>query len=199
MKSFDLLITGSVEDHGCWKAIQREENFVTLESIDGRTKEKYKERNDSLLKCAEAAITNQYTLFALRDGGQCLAGSQESTAYKKHGVSKLCANGLGSSSSKNIYQIIGRPMLSYFIVIYDLMLVKFLNGAHYSIIRYNPAILGTEQQKPIPDTKYKETSACNKTTFTTAPLQTQLSPVSHIYTRSSSWTLHSPGRSKQYG
>ena len=103
---------GSVADHGCWKAIQREENFATLESTDGRVKEKYKERNDSLLKCAEAAMSNQYTLFALRDGGQCLAGNVESTTYKKHGVSKLCANGLGSSSSKNVYQIIGTTQLS---------------------------------------------------------------------------------------
>ncbi len=81
---------------------------MTLESIDGRIKEKYKKRNDSLKKCAEAAISQQYTLFALRDGGQCFAGNLESTAYKKHGVSKLCVNGLGSSSSKNVYQIMGK-------------------------------------------------------------------------------------------
>jgi hypothetical protein len=104
---FIPLISGSVADHGCWKAIQREENFVTLESTDGRVKDIYKGRNDSLLKCAEAAISQQYTLFALRDGGQCSAGNLKSTAYKKHGVSKLCTNGLGSASSKNVYQIIG--------------------------------------------------------------------------------------------
>ena len=102
---------GSIVDHGCWKAIQKEENFVTLESTDGRIKEKYKERNDSLLKCAKAAVTQQYSLFAIRDGGQCLAGNLKSTAYKKHGVSKLCSDGLGSASSKNVYQILGKYQL----------------------------------------------------------------------------------------
>lgn len=110
---FIPLISGSVADHGCWKAIQREENFVTLESTDGRVKDIYKGRNDSLLKCAEAAISQQYTLFALRDGGQCSAGNLKSTGYKKHGVSKLCTNGLGSASSKNVYQIIGICLLDF--------------------------------------------------------------------------------------
>ena len=84
---------------------------MTLESTDGRIKEKYKERNDSLLKCAKAAVTQQYSLFAIRDGGQCLAGNLKSTAYKKHGVSKLCSDGLGSASSKNVYQILGNYQL----------------------------------------------------------------------------------------
>ncbi|XP_028405506.1 uncharacterized protein LOC114528113 isoform X2 [Dendronephthya gigantea] len=103
---------GTVVDHGCWKAIQKEENFVTLESTDGRIKEKYKERNNSLLKCAEAAISQGHALFALRDGGQCLAGNSETTSYKKNGVSKLCVDGMGSDSSKSVYQIIGTTQLT---------------------------------------------------------------------------------------
>ena len=74
------------------------------------------------------------------------------------------------------------------------------------IIRYNPAILGTGEQKTISDTKYKETSRCNtnqiravEIAFITAPLHTQLSTVSGIHPWFSSWTLHSTGKSKQYG
>ena len=92
---------------GCWKAIQNDEGFVTLESTDGRVMGSYKTRYDAFLKCAQAAMEQRYTLFALRNGGQCLGGFKGRSKYKKYGVSRHCKNGLGSHSSKSVYQIVG--------------------------------------------------------------------------------------------
>ena len=91
---------------GCWRTSENE-GFTTLESTDGRIMGTYKDRFDSFLKCAEAAMEQHYTLFALRDGGQCLGGYKTVTKYGKYGVSKHCRNGLGSHSSKSVYQIVG--------------------------------------------------------------------------------------------
>lgn len=99
---------GSVGDFGCRSTVQNVGRFVMLESTDGRVIGNYKKRYDALLKCAEVAIEQRYTLFALRDGGQCFGGFKGTTKYWKHGVSRHCRNGMGSTSSKNVYQIIGK-------------------------------------------------------------------------------------------
>lgn len=50
----------------------------------------YKTRTNALMKCAEAALDNNFTIFSVQNGGQCFSGKDAEQSYMEYGVSKSC-------------------------------------------------------------------------------------------------------------
>lgn len=75
---------------GCWKdtwdrAIPlMEKKHAMLFEPD------YKKRSNALMKCAEAALDNNFTIFSLENGGQCFSGKDADKTFMKYGVSYTC-------------------------------------------------------------------------------------------------------------
>jgi len=50
----------------------------------------YKSRTNALMKCAEAALDNHFTIFSVQNGGQCFSGKDAEQTFMKYGVSNTC-------------------------------------------------------------------------------------------------------------
>ena len=50
----------------------------------------YKSRTNALMKCAEAALDNNFSIFSVQNGGQCFSGKDADRTYMKYGVSTTC-------------------------------------------------------------------------------------------------------------
>lgn len=50
----------------------------------------YKTRTNALMKCAKAALDNNFTIFSVQNGGQCFSGKDAEQSYMEYGVSKSC-------------------------------------------------------------------------------------------------------------
>ena len=54
--------------------------------------------------CADYAVGQGYTAFAVFDGGMCLAGPDVHKVFRKEGPSNMCGyKGTGSPESMNVY------------------------------------------------------------------------------------------------
>lgn len=60
----------------------------------------YKKRSNALMKCAEAALDNNFTIFSLQNGGQCFSGKDAGQTYMKYGVSYTCKGNINKISAK---------------------------------------------------------------------------------------------------
>ena len=75
---------------GCWKdtwdraiPLMEKKHAMLFESD-------YQKRSNALMKCAEAALDNNFTIFSLENGGQCFSGKDADKTYMKYGVSYTC-------------------------------------------------------------------------------------------------------------
>lgn len=64
-------------------------------------------RVDSITKCAEVAQDKEYRYFAVRNGGECVAGPRLQESFKEHGESLECFEGEGGHEAINVYKIRG--------------------------------------------------------------------------------------------
>ena len=60
-----------------------------------------------MTKCGTVAKNKGYKYFAVRNGGECLSGSQLYKMYKTHGKSEECVDGEGGHEAMNVYNITG--------------------------------------------------------------------------------------------
>ena len=78
------------ESVGCWK----DEWSRALPSMEGKhpllMEPDYKARSNALLKCAEAALDNNFKYFALQNGGQCFSGPAADKTFMEYGIINTC-------------------------------------------------------------------------------------------------------------
>lgn len=50
------------------------------------------------MKCAEVALTQNFAMFALQNGGQCFGGKDAEKTFRKYGTSTACCGKLTTNS-----------------------------------------------------------------------------------------------------
>ena len=93
---------------GCYKD-QESRAIRELEEKDRAIlDEEYKSRKNPIAKCAVAAMRAGYSMFAVQDGGQCVASATASQTYDKYGKSTACEDdGEGGAWANQVYTIRG--------------------------------------------------------------------------------------------
>ena len=75
---------------GCWS----DTSVRAIETLEGKhallKDPDYKSRVNALMKCAEAALATNLTMFALQNGGQCFGGKNAEKTFRKYGPSTAC-------------------------------------------------------------------------------------------------------------
>ena len=97
----------------------------------------YKTRTNALMKCAEAALDNNFTIFSVQNSGQCFSGKDAEQSYMEYGVSKSCK---GSDSycfstnnpNKLRQQNLGSFLTEYCILLFNLIITvnQYLYAMH---------------------------------------------------------------------
>jgi len=68
---------------------------------------------DPIAKCAVAALSRGYNMFAVQNGGQCFASATASLTFDKYGKSTACWNGgEGGPWANQVYVIAGTAFKS---------------------------------------------------------------------------------------
>ena len=90
---------------GCYK----DTGHRAIEILEGRVpiiNESYYFRNNPIEKCAVAAMTVGYSMFALQDGGECFGSATAPQTFDKYGKSDACrADGTGGPWANQVYVI----------------------------------------------------------------------------------------------
>ncbi|KAL9972526.1 hypothetical protein ACROYT_G018849 [Oculina patagonica] len=93
---------------GCWHL--PDNDTTTAESLEGHhngLEGLYWDRVNSVIKCATVTNDNGLKHFAVRNGGECLAGTNLQARYKDHGESQECFEGEGGHEAISVYNITG--------------------------------------------------------------------------------------------
>ena len=99
---------------GCWKDSASKRVFKNLEGKSSFLNGHYKSRTNAIEKCFQAALKNDWEMFALQDGGQCFGSSNPALNYKKYGKSNTgCSNGKGGALLNEVY-LISKVHIIYF-------------------------------------------------------------------------------------
>ncbi|XP_046840575.1 complement component C7-like [Xenia sp. Carnegie-2017] len=70
-------------------------------------------RTNALMKCAEAALDMKMKIFALQNGGECMAEEDGERKYDHFGMSNLChGDGLGGPYVNEVYRFLGNNVVS---------------------------------------------------------------------------------------
>ncbi|XP_070540332.1 uncharacterized protein [Ptychodera flava] len=94
------------ESIGCFLDT-RERAIPTLEGHDGRLDGYYRQRYDAINKCANAAASRGYSVFAVQNGGWCASSSDALDSYDQYGPSDKCADdGKGGPWANHVYAIV---------------------------------------------------------------------------------------------
>ena len=91
---------------GCWAdALVR--TVPTLEGADARLDgATYRERDDAIRKCAEAARDRNFSHFVLQNGGWCGSSANASVTFALHGRSDRCVgDGKGGAYANDVYEV----------------------------------------------------------------------------------------------
>lgn len=92
---------------GCYKDTA-DRAISTLEGADPVLDGSYKSRQKAVEKCAVAARRKGFHLFAVQDGGWCVANATAEKTFNKYGKSNDCKNdGEGGGWANNVYMIRG--------------------------------------------------------------------------------------------
>ena len=77
-----------------------------MEGSDARIEGDYKIRTDAIKKCFQVARARQMVVFAIQNGGMCLASAARD-GYDNHGKSNRCTNdwSKGGPRANNVYRI----------------------------------------------------------------------------------------------
>ena len=105
--SSDFLSSVKYESLDCYrdKGVRA---IPSMEGIDGLLKDDYSQRNHAIQKCAVAALTWGYKMFAIQDGGMCVGSPNAHKSYGKYGKSQDCKNdGKGGAGANQVYNLTG--------------------------------------------------------------------------------------------
>ena len=75
---------------GCWKDTWDRAIPLIEKKHPMLYEDDYKTRTNALMKCAEAALDNNFGIFSVQNGGQCFSGKDADKTYMKYGVSDSC-------------------------------------------------------------------------------------------------------------
>ena len=79
-----------------------------MERVDALLQDKYSQRNHAIQKCAVAALSRGYKMFAVQDGGKCVGSPNAHKVYDKYGKSQNCKNdGKGGPRANQVYNVTG--------------------------------------------------------------------------------------------
>ena len=102
------LISSGYDTVGCYK----DTGERAIEILEGRVpilNGSYSSRNNSIAKCAVAAMRVGYNMFAVQDGGQCFGSAAAPQTFDKYGESDACgADGEGGPGANQVYVIKGK-------------------------------------------------------------------------------------------
>ena len=74
--------------------------------VDPRLDGHYQSRVDAIMKCAEAAHSRGFKVFAIQDGGWCGSSGNAECTYTQQGPSTACnADGEGGAGANQVYKI----------------------------------------------------------------------------------------------
>ena len=105
--SSDFLSSFNYESLGCYKD-KRREALPSMEGTDALLKDNYSQRNHAIQKCAVAALTRGYKMFAIQDGGMCVGSPNAHKVYGKYGKSQDCKiDGKGGVGTNEVYNLTG--------------------------------------------------------------------------------------------
>ena len=105
--SSDILSSVKYESLGCYKD-KSVRAIPSMERTDALLKDNYSQRNHAIQKCAVAALTRGYKIFAIQDGGMCFGSPNAHMVYDKYGKSQDCKNdGKGGAGAKQVYNLTG--------------------------------------------------------------------------------------------
>jgi len=92
---------------GCYKDTASRA-IPTLEGLSSILDGFYTKRVDPIAKCAVAALSWGYKMFAVQNDGQCFASATASLIFDKYGKSTACWNvGEGGPWANQVYVIKG--------------------------------------------------------------------------------------------
>ena len=92
---------------GCYKDTASHA-IPTLEGISSILDRSYSHRADPIAKCAVAALSFGYNMFAVQNGGWCAASATAPLTFDKYGKSTACWNGgVGGPWANQVYVIKG--------------------------------------------------------------------------------------------
>ena len=105
----NLLFISSLDyvSMGCYKDTSNM-TILIIEGTDSILDGSYSSRWNPIAKCAVAAMTAGYSMFAVQDGGLCAASATAPQTFDKYGKSTACkADGEGGPSANEVYLIKG--------------------------------------------------------------------------------------------
>ena len=103
----DFLSSFNYASLGCFKD-KRGGAIPSMERTDALLKDNYSQRKHAIQKCAVAALTRGYRVFAIQDGGMCVSSPNAHKVYGKYGKSQDCKNdGKGGAGANQVYNLTG--------------------------------------------------------------------------------------------
>ena len=107
--SSDFLSFVKYESLGCYKDKDNGVRAIpSMEGSDVLLKDSYSQRNHAIQKCAVAALTRGYKMFAIQDGGMCVGSPSAHKVYGKYGKLQDCKNdGKGGAGANQVYNLTG--------------------------------------------------------------------------------------------
>lgn len=106
-----ILLTQRLEymSIGCWRENTESPWIPSIEPDDGGASDEFlngppEQRKDAIRKCAYAALSRGFSVFAVRRMGACATGREAHVQYKNEGASTSCSNGLGGARDNSVYK-----------------------------------------------------------------------------------------------
>ncbi|XP_078000659.1 uncharacterized protein LOC144453257 [Glandiceps talaboti] len=91
---------------GCFRDTSQRA-IPTLEGQDYRLDGAYRQRQDAINKCANAAASRGFNIFAVQHGGWCASSADALDTYDKYGPSESCMNdGEGGPWANHVYALV---------------------------------------------------------------------------------------------
>ena len=93
---------------GCYKDTGSRA-IPSLEGKDSILDGSYSSRTNPIAKCAVAAMRAGYSMFAVQNGGWCVASASAPQTYDKYGKSTACKDdGEGGPGANQVYELKGK-------------------------------------------------------------------------------------------
>ncbi|KAI8521502.1 hypothetical protein Bbelb_012560 [Branchiostoma belcheri] len=90
---------------GCWKD-ESDRAITLLEGTDPRLDKRYRYRDNPIEKCYQVALSNNYPVFSIQNGGQCFGSADGLNTFYKYGPSSDCEpDGEGGVWANEVYKI----------------------------------------------------------------------------------------------
>ena len=102
---------------GCYKG-NLKKPIRSSEGTDPILDRNYHSRESPIAKCAVAAIRAGYRMFAVQDGGRCVASATAPQTFNSSGESNNCqADGEGGPDANQVYIIKGNQIIMFALIL----------------------------------------------------------------------------------